>query len=170
MKSELSYARALLERQFGKARAADQVLLLRAMLNQNLNLRAVCEQIRKNMDHPRRLHLLHCVFGLSKADGVLDATEVRVIQDIAHHLGISQKDYESIRAMFGHDTLSAYRILEIDENASEAEIKKAYRRMAVKYHPDKVGHLGEEFQKAAKEKFQKVQEAYDSIKKQRNFT
>ena len=59
------------------------------------------------------------------------------------------------------------KILEIEKNVTDEEVKKAYRRMAVKYHPDKVAHLGEEFQKAAKEKFQKVQEAYDKIKNER---
>lgn len=83
-------------------------------------------------------------------------------------MGISQKDFDSVRAMFGTDTKSAYTILEIDENASETEIKKAYRKMAVKYHPDKLSTLSDDIQKAAKEKFVKVQEAYETIKKQRN--
>jgi DnaJ like chaperone protein len=169
LKSELDYVKRFLVRQFGEHKAQDQILLLRDLLKQNLDVRAVCMQIKGNMEHPLRLQLLHYIFGLAGADGKLDASEVRVIQNIATYLGISQKDYESIRAMFGHDTQSAYRVLEIDENADEATIKKAYRKMATKYHPDKVGHLGEEFQRAAKEKFQKVGEAYETIKKQRGF-
>ncbi|MCZ4410725.1 TerB family tellurite resistance protein [Cryomorphaceae bacterium 1068] len=169
LKSELDYVKNFLERQFGKGKAQDQILLLRDILNQPLDVRAVCLQIKQNMQHPLRLQLLHYIFGLAMADGSLDASEVKVIENIASYLGISQKDYQSIRAMFGHDTESAYKILEIDENADEAMVKKAYRKMAVKYHPDKVSHLGAEFQSAAKEKFQKVQEAYESIKKQRNF-
>ncbi|MFB6307586.1 MAG: DnaJ domain-containing protein, partial [Flavobacteriales bacterium] len=62
----------------------------------------------------------------------------------------------------------AYKILEVDPNASDEEVKKAYRKMAVKYHPDKVNHLGEKFKKATEEKFQKVQSAYEQIKKERN--
>jgi DnaJ like chaperone protein len=169
LKSELDYVKNFLERQFGKGKAQDQILLLRDILNQPLDVRAVCLQIKQNMQHPLRLQLLHYIFGLATADGSLDISEVKVIENIASYLGISQKDYESIRAMFGHDTESAYKILEIDENADEGTVKKAYRKMAVKYHPDKVSHLGAEFQTAAKEKFQKVQEAYESIKKQRNF-
>jgi DnaJ like chaperone protein len=169
LKSELDYVKNFLERQFGKGKAQDQILLLRDILKQPLDVRAVCLQIKQNMQHPLRLQLLHYIFGLAMADGSLDVSEVKVIENIASYLGISQKDYQSIRAMFGHDTESAYKILEIDENADEAMVKKAYRKMAVKYHPDKVSHLGAEFQSAAKEKFQKVQEAYESIKKQRNF-
>ena len=83
-------------------------------------------------------------------------------------MGISDKDFESIQAMFIPNTDSDYKILEIDRSASDEEVKKAYRRMAMKYHPDKVSHLGEDFQNAAKEKFQKVNQAYENIKKERN--
>jgi len=169
VKSELDYVKAFLVRQFGEQKAQDQVLLLRDILKQNPDVRSVSMQIRQNMDHPSRLQLLHYVFGLAGADGKLDIAEVRVIENIASYMGINRKDYESIRAMFGHDTISAYRILEIEEDADESTVKKAYRKMATKYHPDKVGHLGEEIQRAAKEKFQKVQEAYEAIKKQRGF-
>ncbi len=169
VKSELDYVKKFLITQFGERKAQDQILLLRDILNQNTDVRAVCLQIKQNMEHPLRLQLLHYIFGLAAADGKLDITEVRVIENIASYLGISSKDYLSIRAMFGHDTQSAYNILEIDESADEKTVKKAYRKMATKYHPDKVSHLGDEFQRAAKEKFQKVQEAYETIKKQRNF-
>jgi DnaJ like chaperone protein len=69
--------------------------------------------------------------------------------------------------MFIRDSRSDYVILETTPSASDDEIKKAYRRMAVKFHPDKVAHLGEDYQKDAKEKFQKVQEAYENIRKER---
>lgn len=63
---------------------------------------------------------------------------------------------------------SAYKILEIEPSATDSEIKKAYRKMAVKYHPDKVAHLGKEIQKTAEEKFKAVSDAYSEIKKKRN--
>ena len=72
--------------------------------------------------------------------------------------------------MFYKDANAAYKILEVKEKATDTEVKKAYRKMAVKYHPDKLTHLGEEFQKSAKEKFQKVNEAYETIKKERGFS
>ena len=82
-------------------------------------------------------------------------------------MGISNSDFESIQAMFVKNTNSDFKILEIEPTATNEELKKAYRRMAMKYHPDKVSHLGEEFQKAANEKFQKVNEAYGNIKQER---
>ena len=69
--------------------------------------------------------------------------------------------------MFVPNTDGDYKILEIDPNATNDEVKKAYRRMAMKFHPDKVSTLGEEVQHAAKEKFQKVNQAYENIKKER---
>ena len=86
---------------------------------------------------------------------------------IAGYLGLSSKDKDSIKYMFIPKTDAAYKILEIEKNATDADVKKAYRKMANKYHPDKVSHLGEDFQKAANEKFQKVNEAYEKIKKER---
>ena len=91
-----------------------------------------------------------------------------MIRNIAGMLGISTGDYESIRNMFVPATDAAYRILEVERSATDEELKKAYRRMALKYHPDKVSHLGEEFRKTAEEKFKAVNEAWDKIKKERN--
>lgn len=80
---------------------------------------------------------------------------------------IPASDFESVKSMFYRDTNADYHVLGIEPTATEEEIKKAYRQMAVRYHPDKVAHMGEEYQKGAKEKFQKVQDAYENIKKER---
>ena len=81
--------------------------------------------------------------------------------------GINERDYISLQSMFVRDTDSAYKILEIEKSASEDDVKKAYRKMAMKYHPDKVQHLGSEYEKDAQEKFKKINEAYEQIKKER---
>jgi DnaJ like chaperone protein len=121
------------------------------------------------MEHPMRLQLLHYLFGIAKADGDVHRLEVNIISQIATYLGISEKDYESIKAMFYKDAAAAYAILEVTPDASDDEIKKAYRRMAMKHHPDKLRDLGEAYQKSAQEKFVKIQEAYELIKKERGF-
>ncbi len=167
-KAELEYVKQFFVKQFGVAYTREQMKVLRDIMKKEIPLYEVCEQIRQNMAYPMRLQLLHYLFGISRADGKVDQSEIGVIQQIAGYLGISDKDFESIRAMFHKDTGSAYKILEIDRDASDDEVKKAYRKMAVKYHPDKVSHLGEKFQKAAKDKFQKVQNAYEQIKKERD--
>lgn len=167
LKSELEYVKRFLGQQFSAAQVQRLLPVLREVLQKDINVREVCAQIRYNMEHPLRLQLLHYLFGIARADGSVSEREAATIQEIAHYLGINPNDFASIKAMFYKDTNAAYKILEISENASDAEVKKAYRKMAVKYHPDKLSHLGEDIQKAAKEKFQKVQEAYETIKKQR---
>ena len=122
------------------------------------------------MNISARLQLLHYLFGISKADGHVSKQETDMIEDIASYMGLSDADFHSIRAMYFRDTNSDYEILEITKQATDEEVKKAYRKMAVKYHPDKVSSLGEEVQKAAKEKFQKVQQAYENIKKERGIS
>lgn len=167
MRSELSYVRMFFERNFGPEEAGKNLYLLKEILKQDINLREVCMQIQTYMEYASRLQLIHFLFGIAQSDGKFDPREVNVIQQIAQYLNISQPDFDSIKAMFIKDTKSAYKILEITPDASNDEIKKAYRKMAVKYHPDKVSHLGEDVQNAAKVKFQKVSEAYEQIKKER---
>ncbi len=167
MRSELDYVKQFFIRQFGKEQTREHLRFLKRLLDQEIPVREVCLQIRQHMNYSLRLQLLHYLFGISRADGNVEKAEVEEIHRIARDLGIEEKDFESIRAMFYKDTASAYKILEVDPNASDQEVKKAYRQMVNKYHPDKVGHLGEKFQKAAKEKFQKVQDAYEQIKKER---
>lgn len=167
LKSELEYVKQFLGQQFSQSEVQRLLPVLRDILEKEIQVREVCAQIRYNMEHPLRLQLLHYLFGIAKADGNVSEDEAKTIEQIAGYLGINPRDFLSIRAMFYKDTNAAYKILEIEENASDADVKKAYRKMAVKYHPDKLNHLGEEFKQAATEKFQKVQDAYETIKKQR---
>lgn len=169
MRSELQYIRDFFLRQFGEVAAAQQIGILKELLKKDIPLREVCEQIRHFMEMPLRLQLMHYLFGIAQADGNVDRLEVQVIHTIAHYMGISEKDFESLRAMFFKDPGAAYRILEISEKATDEEVKTAYRKMAMKYHPDKVRNLGEQHEKAAQEKFVKVQEAYEQLKKERGF-
>lgn len=168
LKSELEYVKQFFKIQFGRESTREAMMLLRDLLKQDIPLKDVCSQIAHNMDYPSRVHLLHFLFGVAGADGKYETSEVNVISKIAGYIGISAGDYASIKNMFIPDTDSAYKILEIEPNATDEEIKKAYRKMALKYHPDKVSHLGEEFRKAADEKFKKVNDAYEKIKKERN--
>jgi len=167
LKSELDYVKEFYKRQFGQAKAENYISMLRELLQKEIDLREVCLQIKMYMDHASRLQLIHYLFGLSKSDGHVHPDEVQTIKNIANWLGISVVDYESIQAMFVKSAESAYKILEITPQATDEEVRKAYKRMAIKHHPDKVEHLGEDVQKAANEKFKEVNSAYDQIKKDR---
>jgi DnaJ like chaperone protein len=167
MRSELDFVRNFFLRQFGEAHTNERMLVFREILKQEVAIGQVCEQIRYNVDGPSRMQLLHLLFGLAASDGFPSAAETNVISQISHLIGVHPNDFESIKAMFIVNNDSAYRILEVERNATDEEIKKAYRQMAVKYHPDKVHHLGEEYQKDAQEKFKKINDAYEKIKKER---
>ena len=169
MKSELEYVRAFFTRTFGEEHTKERMIIFREILKQEIMIGAVCQQIRSNIDHSSRLQMLHLLFGLAASDGEVSHEELTVLEQIATLTGISGKDFISIRAMFVRDTNAAYKILEIDPAASDDEVKKAYRRMAMKYHPDKVHHLGPEYQQDAQEKFRKINEAYEEIRKSRGF-
>lgn len=167
---ELDFVRNQFVNMYGKERANHAFKLFKEISKQeNISTRQVCLQIRQMMQHASRLQLIHFLFGIAKADGLVTEKEEHQIHTIAGYLGISHNDYESIKAMFYNSSDSAYKILEIDKTATNDEIKKAYRTMAKKYHPDKVIHLGEEHQKGAEEKFKQVQAAYDQLQKERAF-
>ena len=170
LKSELDYVKKFLVQQFGEDHAQQQMLMLKEILKQDIPLQQVCFQIKQYMPVAQRLQIIHYLFGISKADGHVHELELETIHTIAGYLGVNAADFNSLKAMYFRDVNSDYKILEIEPEATDEEVKKAYRRMAVKYHPDKVISLGEEVQKAAKEKFQKMQNAYDNIKKQRGFS
>ncbi len=165
---ELDYVRRFFVRQFGEARARELLLVLRDVLKREIPVGQVCDQIRQYAPHPLRLQLVHYLIGIAQADNEVHAAEREMVRRIAAYLGVSEKDLESMGAMFQRvDHGSAYKILEVDPKATNEEVKRAYRRMAMKHHPDKVSTLGEEFQKAAAEKFKKVQEAYERIQRER---
>lgn len=167
---ELDFVRKQFVSMYGKERANHAFKLLKNINNQNnISTRQVCLQIRQMMDHASRLQLIHFLFGIAKADGMVTNNELKKITTIANYLGISDRDYESIKAMFYSSTNNAYKILEIEKGASSDEIKKAYRKMAKKHHPDRVIHLGKEHQKGAEEKFKQVQDAYEQLKKELQF-
>ena len=167
--SELDYVKNFFVAQFGITVAEDRVRIMREILKQDIDYAPVCAQIRQYMDYPSRLQLVHYLFGLAMADNHVHESEAALLNHMSMLLGLPQQEYESIKAMFVKDNEAAYRILEIFPDVTDDEVKKAFREMAKKHHPDKVSHLGEEVQHAAKEKFQMINQAYNDIKKVRGF-
>jgi len=170
VRAELDYVKDFFRKQFGDETAAEALRMLRDLLKQDIPVADVCKQISRNMEYSSRLQLIHILYGISASDRFIDQRESKAIDTIASYLNISQNDRESIKNMFIPSDDANYKILEIDPSASNEEVKKAYRKMARKYHPDMVNHLGEDFRKIANEKFRKVNEAYEKIKKSRNMS
>ena len=166
-RSELDYVKRFFLQNFGQERAETYIKMLREILEKDYNLYEVSQQVGQHMDYSSRLQLLHYLFGIAQADGNISPEELSVINTISDYMGLTNSDFQSVKAMFIRETDSAYKILGVDPSATDEEVKRAYREMAKKNHPDMVSNLGEEVRQAAEKKFQEVNAAYETIKKQR---
>ncbi len=166
---ELEFVRAGFVKMFGKQKANQSFKVFKSVIDQEINTKVICDQIRGYTSHAMRLQLVHFLFQIGLADGHLHSTELDAIRKIANYLYVRSADFDSIHAMFAEKTTRKdyYTILEITPTATNDEVKRAYRKMVKKYHPDKLIDLGADVKAAGKEKFMKVQDAYDVICKER---
>lgn len=168
LKVELDYVKSFFSQQFGPQFTVDHLQQLKQFIEgREIPLQKICDDIKYRTQVEVRIQLVHYLFGIAKADGHVAEVEITVLKQIAALLAVPQSDFESLKNMFYRDVNSDYKVLAIEPSATEEEIKKAYRQMAIRYHPDKVAQMGEEYQKGANEKFQQIQQAYENIKKQR---
>ena len=163
---EMARLRQFFATNFGPKAAEESEEIVQELLKKDINLYEVCQQVRSCMAYSHRLQLYHFLVSLGACDG-LHPKEIDVLETIASYIGLTKGDSESIIAQFRPNNDSNYKILEIDPSATDEQVKKAYRKMAVKYHPDKVATLGADVQKAAEEKFKAVAQAYDAICRER---
>ena len=164
--AERSRFREFFSANFGAQAANEAEEILNDILQKDFNLYEVCSQIRSCMDYSQRLQLYHYLVSLGACDGLVQA-EVDLLETIANYIGLSKTDSDSIMAQFRPNNDSNNRILGITPDATDEEVRKAYRRMAIQYHPDKVATLGEDVQKAAEEKFKAISQAYEAICRER---
>jgi len=167
-KRELDYVRNHFIQMYGATRANHAFKLFSGIIkNDTISTRQVCMQIRQQMTHATRLQLIHFLFGIANSDGHVSQSEVDMVHKIAGYLYISDPDFESIKAMFYDGVDSSYKVLEIEKSVTDIEVKKAYRKLVKKHHPDKLQHLGKEHLKGAEDKFRQIQKAYETIQKER---
>lgn len=168
--TELDYVRQYFVQAYGRDRAnATFKVFNEVVKNREISAQNICTLLRERTRYESRLQILHFLFSIANADGSVSTAEVNEINRITGFLGIYARDFESIKAMFFKNPDSAYKILEIERTATNSEIKSAYRTMVKKYHPDKLQHMDEAYQKGGEEKFKKVQEAYEQLQKERGF-
>tara|TARA_R110002049_G_scaffold77568_12_gene198460 strand:- start:11716 stop:12447 length:732 start_codon:yes stop_codon:yes gene_type:complete len=168
--NELDYVRQYFVQAYGRERANATFRVFNEVIKKReVSAKRICALLQQRTRYESRLQILHFLFSIANSDGHVSESEIKEINRIAGFLGVNYRDFESIKAMFFKNPDSAYKILEIDRTATDAEIKTAYRTMAKKYHPDKLQHMDEAYQKGAEEKFRKVQEAYEQLQKERGF-
>ena len=165
--AELRTVREFIRTNFGEQAASQAEQILQRLDSQQVNIYSVGGQIAANMNYSQRLQLFQYLVSIATSDGDFSASEKSVLEAIASAIRLTSTDAASIIAMYFKEADSAYTVLEISPSATDDEVRSAYRRMAMKYHPDRVATLGPEVQKAAEGKFKKIQEAYAAIKKQR---
>lgn len=170
-KKELDVAKRFLLANFGEQGALEALQILKNLLKKNIDEANVARQIGYYMNYASKLELIHLLFEIAYADGVGNPYELNVILRISNNMGVSRLDFESIQAPYRKtkDVNWAYTALEIEDTATNEQIKKAYRTMAKKYHPDTVANLGDEIKTKATEKFRSINEAYEELKKERGF-
>jgi DnaJ like chaperone protein len=172
LKSELEYVKKFFTNTFGTTKSNEYFRMFSNLNKQDYSskLRQVCLQLNSHINHSSRLEIIHFLFGVSAADNEIHPNEVEQIKRIANYMNINSYDFESIQSMFlskGSNSEKWYTILGISKDATDTEVKKAYRKMAVKYHPDKLIGVSDDIKKLAEEKFLVVKESYEQIMKGR---
>jgi DnaJ like chaperone protein len=165
---ELDYVRQYFLSTYGKEKANAIFRTFNEVIRKReVSAQRICSYLNQRTRYEVRLQLIHFLFGIAGADGVVSPAEVAKLRELSGYLRCSARDFESIKAMFFESADTAYTILEIERTATDEEVKKAYRTMAKKYHPDRVNSQDEAIKKGAEEKFKQVQKAYEQIQKER---
>lgn len=190
---EFRYIEAALSEHFSQIRVIEMLKLIEKLVrSEKLNYQKVCRVVVMNFRLNERIQLLHFLVGIATADGILTKSERELVTEIAHKIGLTTTTVDSILNMFSFISeeelkyrqernerkktvikmglSQAYKILGLAETAGVTEIKKAYRKLAMQHHPDRLIHLGAEHQQSAKAKFQSISDAYEYIKEKKGFS
>ena len=168
---ELDYVRQYFLSTYGKERANAIFRTFNEVIKKReISTQRICTFMLQRTRYEVRLQMLHFLFGIAQSDGQVSKAEVEKLREIAGYFRVNQHDFESIMAMFIKSVDNSYKILEIEKTATDDEVKKAYRTMAKKYHPDRVVTENEAIRNGAEEKFKEVQKAYETIQKERGIS
>ncbi|GLB48259.1 molecular chaperone DjiA [Neptunitalea lumnitzerae] len=175
---EMDFVRAYFVQKYGKARAnATFKTFNETLKNREITAHRVCYFILHKTNYQERIEIIQLLFGVALADGNVSPREAYKIEEIAGFLKIYRVDFETIKRMYSAKSNTyqkpvppnAYKVLDLETNATDAEVKTAYRNLVKKYHPDKVITGSDTVKKNAEMNFRRVQEAYEQIQKERGF-
>ena len=181
MHSEMEFVRQFLRQNFGEqaVNQGQEILLKPFEIQKQQGIQVFrntihqsCAEIKHNMNVSQRLQLLNYLVIIAKVDGYVSPEEIKALKEVARHLGLTAKDVDSMLNMengarANSNIEDAYKVLGLSSTATDDEVKVAYRKMALKHHPDRVATLGEDIRKAAEKKFQDINDAKERIFKAR---
>ena len=172
VKQQLDNVKIFLKQNFAEKEASKALILLRKILKQQIPLTDACAHVRPHLDYSSRLQLTHFLHKLATVNGQTSTARQNILNivNIGLHVTMSDRRTVGVSLAQTESINAAYSVLGIHPSSSIIHIKKAYRTLAAKYHPDKVAFLGEEARKTSNEKFQQLSRAYEIIKKERGFS
>lgn len=190
-KIETEYVNKFLYREYGRRKQKKYVSIVDSYIRNGYNLEKSINSVNNKCDMSSKLQLIHFLIKVSIIDGYLSTSEFQALSEITQKLNLTYHQLNSILAMYSFTSEKEERqkkqykkhsvktktskiklalaILEITESSTNDDIKKAYRKLVVLYHPDKTMHLDKYLQKGAKEMYQKVNDAYDFLKEDKGF-
>ncbi len=176
MHSEMEFVRSFLRQNFGDVAAQQGNDVMNRLFEEQKrmgrsayqeSIHRSCVQMTMHIDRSQRLQLLSLLVMIAQADGRVDDSEVAALKDVAQWLQLSADEVDAMLHLKGDSLEDAYKVLGVSPDATDDELRKAYRRLALEHHPDRVAKLGDDVRLAAEKKFQEINAAKDRIWKAR---
>ena len=172
MHSEMEYVRGFLKHTFGEDASREGDEILKKLFEQKRQIgdynwqnqtTQCCMQMAGVMTVEQRTQLMAFLVEISKADGKVTDDEIDALRMIAVSMNLNINIVSQLLNLGGSSLDEAYKVLGVSPDASDDEVRRAYKKMVLQHHPDRVATLGDDIKAAAEKKFKEIAEAKDRI-------